>query len=164
MSAATSIDHANACWRPIAEFISTGKEATMRKFAVAPNRDHLRRALFAAHKRTALSRIPLISIVDDDASVRVATNRLVRSLGYVAHAFASADEFLRSSQANDSSFVIAGVQKPGVSGVELQRRLLTQGYRLPIIFVTAFPAERIKARVLEAGAVCFLTKPFDGPT
>jgi FixJ family two-component response regulator len=60
--------------------------------------------------------------------------------------------------------VIADVQMPGISGVELQRRLLTQGYRLPIIFVTAFPDERIKARVLEAGAVCFLTKPFDGPT
>jgi FixJ family two-component response regulator len=106
----------------------------------------------------------VISIIDDDASVRVATNRLVRSLGYVAHTFASADEFLRSSQANDSSCVIADVQMPGISGVELQRRLLTQGYRLPIIFVTAFPDEGIKARVLEAGAVCFLTKPFDGPT
>jgi FixJ family two-component response regulator len=106
----------------------------------------------------------VISIIDDDASVRVATDRLVRSLGYVAHTFASADEFLRSSQANDSSCVIADVQMPGVSGVELQRRLLTQGYRLPIIFVTAFPDEGIKARVLEAGAVCFLTKPFDGPT
>ena len=120
---------------------------------------------FAAHKgQFALPQVPVISIIDDDASVRVATNRLVRSLGYVAHTFASADEFLRSSQANESSCVIADIQMPGMSGVELQRRLLSRGYGLPIIFVTAFPDEGIKARVLEAGAVCFLTKPFDGPT
>ena len=120
---------------------------------------------FAAHKgQFALPQVPVISIIDDDASVRAATNRLVRSLGYVAHTFASADEFLRSSQANESSCVIADIQMPGMSGVELQRRLLSRGYGLPIIFVTAFPDEGIKARVLEAGAVCFLTKPFDGPT
>jgi FixJ family two-component response regulator len=125
-----------------------------------PPRDH-----FAVHKgRTVLPQVPVISIVDDDASVRVATNRLVRSLGYVAHTFASADEFLRSPQANESSCVIADVQMPGMSGVELQRRLVSQGHGLPIIFMTAFPDERIKARVLEAGAVCFLTKPFDGST
>jgi FixJ family two-component response regulator len=120
---------------------------------------------FAAHKgQFALPQVPVISIIDDDASVRVATNRLVRSLGYVAHTFASADEFLRSSQANESSCVIADIQMPGMSGVELQCSLLSRGHGLPIIFVTAFPDEGIKARVLEAGAVCFLTKPFDGPT
>ena len=125
----------------------------------------LRHGYFAAHKgQIALPQVPVISIIDDDASVRVATNRLVRSLGYVAHTFASADEFLRSSQANESSCVIADIQMPGMSGVELQRRLLSRGHGLPIIFVTAFPDEGIKARVLEAGAVCFLTKPFDGPT
>ena len=62
----------------------------------------------------------VISIIDDDASVRVATYRLVRSLGYIAHTFASADEFLRSSQLNDTSCVIADVQMPGMSGIELQ--------------------------------------------
>jgi FixJ family two-component response regulator len=125
----------------------------------------LRRGHFAAHKgQTTLPQVPVISIIDDDASVRVATNRLVRSLGYVAHMFASADEFLKSSDVDDSSCVIADVQMPGMSGVELQRRLLLQGHRLPIIFITAFPDERVKARVLEAGAICFLTKPFDGST
>lgn len=111
-----------------------------------------------------MSRVPVVSIIDDDASVRMATNRLVRSLGYVAHAFSSADEFLRSSQVNDTSCVIADVQMPGMSGVELQSLLLAQGRRMPIIFITAFPEESTRARALEAGAICFLTKPFDGPT
>ncbi len=111
-----------------------------------------------------MPQVPVISIVDDDASVRAATNRLVRSLGYVAFTFASADEFLRSPQLRDSSCVIADVQMPGMSGVDLQRHLRAQGCRLPIIFITAFPDESVRARALDAGAVCFLTKPFDGPT
>ena len=111
-----------------------------------------------------MPRVPVVSIIDDDASVRMATNRLVRSLGYVAHAFSSADEFLRSSHVNDTSCVIADVQMPGMSGVELQSLLLAQGRRMPIIFITAFPEESTRARALEAGAICFLTKPFDGPT
>jgi FixJ family two-component response regulator len=111
-----------------------------------------------------LSRVPVVSIVDDDASVRVATHRLVRSLGYIAHTFSSADEFLRSPHVNDTSCLIADVQMPGMSGVELQSVLLAQGRRMPIIFITAFPEESARTRALEAGAVCFLTKPFDGPT
>jgi FixJ family two-component response regulator len=103
--------------------------------------------------------VTVISIIDDDASVRVATYRLVRSLGYIAHTFASADEFLRSSQSNDTSCVIADVHMPGMSGIELQNLLKTQGHRLPIIFITAFPEESVRA--LEAGAACFLSKPFD---
>ena len=103
----------------------------------------------------------MISIIDDDASVRAATHRLVRSLGYVAHTFASADDFLRSSQLNDTSCVIADVQMPGMSGIELQNLLKTQGHRLPIIFITAFPEESVRAKALEAGAACFLSKPFD---
>jgi FixJ family two-component response regulator len=111
-----------------------------------------------------LPQVPLISIIDDDASVRVATDRLVRSLGYVAHTFASADEFLRSPQVSTTSCVIADIQMPGMSGVELQSLLRAQGSRVPMIFITAFPEESIRARALSAGAVCFLTKPFDGPT
>jgi FixJ family two-component response regulator len=111
-----------------------------------------------------LPQVPVISIIDDDASVRAATNRLVRSLGYVAFTFASADEFLRSPQLRDSSCVIADVQMPGMSGVDLQSFLRARGCRLPIIFITAFPEESVRARALDAGAVCFLTKPFDGAT
>jgi FixJ family two-component response regulator len=111
-----------------------------------------------------LAQVPVISIIDDDASIRVATNRLVRSLGYVAHTFASAEEFLAWSQVNDASCMIADVQMPGMSGIELQSHLLAQGRRLPIIFITAFPEERARTKALNAGAVCFLTKPFDGQT
>ena len=103
----------------------------------------------------------MISIIDDDASVRAATHRLVRSLGYIAHTFASADDFLRSSQLNDTSCVIADVQMPGMSGIELQTFLQTQGHRLPIIFITAFPDENARAQALKAGAACFLSTPFD---
>jgi FixJ family two-component response regulator len=108
--------------------------------------------------------VPVISIIDDDASVRVATDRLVRSLGYIAHTFASAEEFLVSSQANDTSCMITDGQMPGMSGIELQSHLLAQGRRVPIIVITAFPEESARTKALDAGAVCFLTKPFDAPT
>ena len=97
--------------------------------------------------------VPVISIIDDDASVRVATNRLVRSLGYIAHTFASGDEFLRSPQLTITSCVIADIHMPGMSGIELQSRLRAQGHRLPIIFITAFPDEGIRARAMDAGAM-----------
>ena len=94
--------------------------------------------------------------------MRATTDSLVRSLGYIVHTFASAEEFLRSNRLDDLSCVIADVQMPGMSGVELQAHLLSQGYRVPFIFFTAFPDERIRAQALRAGAICYLTKPFDG--
>jgi len=103
----------------------------------------------------------MISIVDDDPSVREATKGLVRSLGYGAAAFASAEDFLQSDHVNDTACLITDVQMPGLSGVELQNRLIAQGNCTPIIFITAFPEQRIRARALEAGAVGFLSKPFD---
>jgi FixJ family two-component response regulator len=106
-------------------------------------------------------RLQVISIVDDDASVRAATDNLLRSLGYTVNTFVSAEEFLRSAHVNDTSCVIADVQMPGMSGVDLQAWLRAQGHRVPFIFITAFPEESIRARALKAGAVCFLTKPFD---
>jgi FixJ family two-component response regulator len=111
-----------------------------------------------------LLEIPVISIVDDDESVRVATRRLVKSLGFVGHAFASATEFLQSPHLSDTSCVIVDVQMPGMSGVELQSLLIAKGNRTPMIFITAFPDERIRTRVLESGAIGFLSKPCDGPT
>ncbi len=112
--------------------------------------------------KTALSKLPLVAIIDDDASVRVTTDSLVRSLGYTVYTFPSAEEFLQSGRIDDLSCVIADVQMPGMSGVELQAHLLAQGYRVPFIFFTAFPDERIRAQALKAGAICYLTKPFDG--
>jgi FixJ family two-component response regulator len=110
-----------------------------------------------------LPQVPVISIIDDDASVRIATRRLVRSLGYVAQTFASAAEFLQSPYLNDTSCVIADIQMPGMTGVELQDVLTAQGCSVPMIFITAFPEENIRSRAMKAGAVCFLSKPFDGP-
>ena len=111
-----------------------------------------------------MPQIPVISIIDDDASVRVATHNLIRSLGYTVHTFASADEFLRSPDLNDTSCVIADVQMPAMSGIELQSLLTARGQLLPFIFITAFPEETIRARAVKAGAIGFLSKPFDGPT
>jgi len=110
-----------------------------------------------------LPQVPVISIIDDDVSVRVATSRLVRSLGYLAHTFASADDFLKSQHANDTWCVVADVQMPGMTGIELQSLLHAQGRSVPIIFITAFPEESVRARALKAGAVAFLSKPFNGP-
>lgn len=109
-----------------------------------------------------MSELPVISIVDDDASVRVATYNLVRSLGHIVHTFASANEFLRSGHLEDTSCVIADVQMPMMDGVELQAHLLANGHHLPFIFISAFPIESIRTRVSKAGAICVLTKPFSG--
>jgi FixJ family two-component response regulator len=108
-----------------------------------------------------LRKVPVISIVDDDESVREATKGLVRSLGYGAATFASAEEFLQSDRIRDTSCLISDVQMSGLSGVELQDRLNAAGHRVPIIFITAFPEERIRLRVLKAGACGFLAKPFN---
>jgi FixJ family two-component response regulator len=102
----------------------------------------------------------MISIVDDDESVREATKALVRSLGYAAATFASAEEFLRSDRLRDTSCVIADVQMPGLSGIDLQQQLVAQGLALPVIFITAFPDERTRRRAIDAGAVDYLSKPF----
>lgn len=111
-----------------------------------------------------LSNIPVISIIDDDRSVRNATNRLVRSLGFIAYTFASADEFLKSPYMNHTSCLIVDVRMPNMTGLELQSVLLGKGLATPMIFMTAFPEQNDRARALEAGAVDFLTKPFDGKT
>jgi FixJ family two-component response regulator len=109
-----------------------------------------------------LPQAPEISIVDDDASVRTAVSRLVRSLGYVANAFASAEEFLNSVQLDTTSCLIADVQMPHMSGLELQDLLRRQARQLPIIFITAFPEPNIRARAMNGGGLGFLAKPIDG--
>jgi FixJ family two-component response regulator len=103
----------------------------------------------------------MISIIDDDESVRAATQGLLRSLGYGASAFASVEDFLQSGRIDDTSCLITDVQMPGLSGVELQSLLLAQGNRTPVIFITANPQPAIRAEVMNAGAVGLLSKPFD---
>jgi FixJ family two-component response regulator len=104
---------------------------------------------------------PMISIIDDDVSVLEATDRLVRSFGYRAATFSSAHEFLESDRMNDTCCVISDVQMPGLNGMELQNELIARGNPVPIIFITAYPEERIRKQVMNAGAIGFLAKPFD---
>ena len=111
--------------------------------------------------KAALSKLPLVAIIDDDASVLATTDSLVRSLGYIVNTFASAEEFLRSNRLDDLSCVIADVQMPGMSGVELQDRLIADGRSLPTVFISAFSDERVQQKVLESGAVGYLHKPFE---
>ena len=118
----------------------------------------------APRNEPLLRRSPVISVVDDDASIRVATDSLLRARGYTVSTFASAAEFLRSRQLDETSCVITDVRMPDMSGVELQTAVRNQGRRTPFIFITAFPEESARQRALHDGAVCFLSKPFDAPT
>jgi FixJ family two-component response regulator len=110
-----------------------------------------------------LSTRSVISVIDDDASVRAATNNLLSSHGYIVHTFGSAEEFLQSAELNESVCVIADVQMPAMSGLDLLTHMRAQGYAAPFIFITAFPEENVRVRALKAGAVGFLAKPFAGP-
>ena len=103
----------------------------------------------------------MISIIDDDEFMLDAVRNLVRSLGYSAAAFSSAEDYLRSDYLRDSACVIADVQMPGMTGADLQDRLIADGLRTPIIFMTAYSDERVQKRVIDAGAFGFLSKPFD---
>jgi FixJ family two-component response regulator len=103
---------------------------------------------------------PIIAIVDDDESFRQATISFIRSLGYSAAAFPSADAFLNSNAVENTDCLITDVQMPGMSGIELQSHLIAQGHRVPVIFVTAFPETEARGHALRAGAVGFLGKPF----
>jgi FixJ family two-component response regulator len=107
---------------------------------------------------------PTISIVDDDESMRCAVKSLVTSLGFAACTFASAEEFLQSPRLDDTASLITDLQMPGLSGIELQKSLLAQDRHIPIIFMTAFPEERMRTRAMEAGALGFLSKPFESQT
>src|SRR5215468_7670386 len=112
----------------------------------------------------AAGNVPLISIVDDDPSMRQAMVTLVRSLGFEARSFDSADKYLNSAERRETSCIVSDVQMPGTDGLALQSNLAAQNDRTPIIFITAFPHPDAKKRALDGGAVCYLTKPFDGQT
>jgi FixJ family two-component response regulator len=103
-----------------------------------------------------LPKAPVISIVDDDESVREATEFLVRSMGY----YASAKEYLQSGRVDDSSCLITDLRMPGMSGADLQDALIADGHQTPVIFISASLDEQVRSRVLDAGAYGFLHKPF----
>ena len=108
-----------------------------------------------------MNNVRIVSVIDDDKSVRLALDCLLRSLGIVSYFFASAEDFLRSQHLQDSDCVVADLHMPGMGGLQLQETMLAQGYRVPIIFITAFPEQRSRERAEAAGAVAFLEKPFD---
>jgi len=108
--------------------------------------------------------IPVISIIDDDPSIRAATYNLVTSFGYVVHTFDSAEAFLLSPQLAETSCAIVDVRMPTMSGLEMQAHLRAQGNDVPLIFITAVPDANVRARAFEGGASGFLTKPFDKNT
>jgi FixJ family two-component response regulator len=117
-------------------------------------------ALHCFAKELRVPHTPVIAIVDDDESFLQATISFVRSLGYLAAAFPSADAFLNSNAVENTDCLITDLQMPGMSGIELQNYLLAQGNRVPVIFVTAFPETEARGDALRAGAVGFLGKPF----
>lgn len=102
----------------------------------------------------------MISIIDDDQSMRESTEGLVRSLGYQATAFSCAEEFLQSEHVDDTSCLITDIKMPGLSGIDLQSGLIARGVRVPTIFITAFPEENTRRQAMMAGAVGYLGKPF----
>ena len=105
---------------------------------------------------------PLVSIVDDDESARRAMANLARSLGWRVRTFESAEALLTADSLDEVCCVISDVQMPGMTGVEMQDRLIERGVKLPIIFVSAFATDSLRQRAFKNGALCFLTKPVDG--
>ena len=103
---------------------------------------------------------PMISIIDDDLSARDATLDLIRAIGFAAQAFPCADDFLASDNLGKTSCLISDMRMPGMSGLELYNRLVAAGTPIPTILVTAFPNDRDQARALQAGVLCYLSKPF----
>jgi FixJ family two-component response regulator len=106
-----------------------------------------------------MSAAPLITIVDDDGSLRNSLNNLLRSLGFRTESFSSAEEFLNADHLTDTDCLILDVRMPGMNGLDLQRHLAAADSRLPIVFITSHSDDGARSRALEAGAVAFLYKP-----
>jgi FixJ family two-component response regulator len=103
----------------------------------------------------------VISIIDDDQPFRDSMRRLIRSLGYTARVFWTAADFLASRRFTETACLIADVQMPAMTGVELYRHLVETGHRIPTILVTAYPSDTDRVRALHDGVVCYLRKPTD---
>jgi FixJ family two-component response regulator len=102
----------------------------------------------------------LVSIVDDDESVREGIRRLLRSVGFAVNTFASAEEYLSSNQAGSADCLLLDIRMPGKSGIELQRQLAANHSEIPVIFITAHEEETPRAQALEGNAATVLIKPF----
>lgn len=103
----------------------------------------------------------LVAVVDDDRSIQSAVKDLLESVGLISESFGSAEEFLASDQLNQTACLVLDIHMPGISGLDLQALLKTEGRHIPIIFITAHSDTQTKTRAMKAGALEFLSKPFD---
>ena len=108
-----------------------------------------------------LDRGPIVAIVDDDKAVGNAIEVLMRSIGVVAQAFSSGEEFLRSPTLRRTGCLVVDFDMPRMSGLDLHNNLSLLGKEIPTVLITAYPSDEIRARALQAGVICFLPKPFD---
>jgi FixJ family two-component response regulator len=112
-------------------------------------------------KEAGMPMKPMIAIVDDDESLREATVSLIRASGFAPEVFPCANDFLTSESLHRTDCLVADVQMPGMSGLELHRRLVQSGNAIPTVLITAYPDEKARVRAMEAGVICYLTKPVD---
>jgi FixJ family two-component response regulator len=106
----------------------------------------------------------IVAVIEDDQSYRVAVQRLLKSAGFSAQSFASAEDFLNSGQQHQTGCLITDIRMPGMSGLDLQSKLNSDHCPIPTIFITAHGDEKMRLQAMRAGAVKFLAKPFDGET
>jgi FixJ family two-component response regulator len=116
------------------------------------------------HDRVPTAEPPLVAVIDDDASVRTSTCRLIRSFGYRAEAFTGGTDFLGSPSAARTACLVLDVRMPGMDGLEVQRRIVSRDLHVPIIFVSGLASEDEERRARSAGAIEFLRKPIAAET
>jgi FixJ family two-component response regulator len=107
---------------------------------------------------------PLVSVIDDDESVRESLPHLLRRFGYAVEVFSSAEEFLASDQVSQTKCLVLDITMPGMSGLELAEDLKRCGSKIPVIFITAQRDEKVRLQALDQGAIACLFKPFSGAT
>jgi FixJ family two-component response regulator len=111
-------------------------------------------------REAELPKKPLILIVDDDDGPRNAIKGLMRALGFRAEAYGTAEDLLKSDRLRRAACIIADMQMPQMSGLEMHSRLVGSGISIPTVLITAYPEDSGRTRALEAGIICYLTKPF----
>ena len=104
---------------------------------------------------------PIVAIVDDDQAVGNAIEVLMRSIGLVAQAFSSGEEFLRSPELSRTGCLVVDFDMPRMTGLDLHNNLSRLGKSIPTVLITAYPSDEVRARALQAGIICYLPKPFD---
>ena len=104
---------------------------------------------------------PIVAIVDDDEAVGNAIEVLMRSMGLLARAFSSGEEFLRSPELNRTGCLVVDFDMPKMNGLDLHSKLSRFGKKIPTVLITAYPSDDIRARALDAGVICYLPKPFN---